>query len=131
MERKKTNAATIAIAMCVPFERSGLVEGKIPDASVQTIRTKTTNQLQLPPNSIPAIRPRRKLLPIRSVSYEPRALDLWPRPGPHHRHAPATRSRRDQSDDGVGCARPPESQGRDTRPRVRVRARRVGLHFAS
>src|SRR6478672_821063 len=73
MERKKRNAATIAIAMCVPFERSGVVEGKIPDASVQTIRTKTTNQLQLTPNSIPAIRPRRKLLPIRSVAHEPQA----------------------------------------------------------
>src|SRR4026209_2505744 len=71
MERKKRNAATIAIAMCVAFERSGLVEGKIPDASVQTIRTKTTIQLQLTPNSIPAIRPRRKLLPIGSVFPEP------------------------------------------------------------
>src|SRR6476646_10066261 len=76
MERKKRNAATIAIAMCVPFERSGLVEGKIPEASVQTISTKTTNQLQLTPNSIPAIRPRRKLLPIRSVSHQPHALHL-------------------------------------------------------
>src|ERR1044072_8829080 len=80
MDRKKRNAATIAIAMCVAFERSGLVEGKIPDASVQTIRTKTTNQLQLTPNSIPAIRPRRKLLPIRSVFHEPPSM-VWRRGG--------------------------------------------------
>src|SRR4026209_1938832 len=91
MERKKRNAATIAIAMCVAFERSGLVEGKIPDASVQTIRTKTTNQLQLTPNSIPAIRPRRKLLPIGSVFHEPpsthASVESYLRPSPPRRLA--------------------------------------------
>src|SRR5262245_18746866 len=68
IERKKRNAATIAIAMCVPFDRSGLVEGKIPAASVQTISAKTTSQLQFTPNSMPAIRPRRIVLPMLQVS---------------------------------------------------------------
>ena len=54
---KKANAATSAIAMYVPSESPGFCEGKTPTASDQTIKAKTTAQLQLTPIWIPAIRP--------------------------------------------------------------------------
>src|SRR5256885_10698957 len=43
--------------MYVPSERPGFCEGKTPTASDQTIKAKTTAQLQLTPIWMPAIRP--------------------------------------------------------------------------
>jgi hypothetical protein len=54
---KKRNAATIAIATYVPSESPAFVSGKIPVASVQTMRAKTTSQLQFTPKRTPAIVP--------------------------------------------------------------------------
>jgi hypothetical protein len=44
-----------------------LVAGKIPEASVQRIRAKTTSQLQLTPIRIPKIRPSSKEVVTRST----------------------------------------------------------------